>query len=78
MLYPHVAGTLQSNYESQKYPHTYALQPQNAHASKGALAILMRIIAKLKASFAKTKMPLRLESGFVNRDLARLKMQDGE
>jgi hypothetical protein len=64
-----VVGTLQFNNESEKYLFTVVLRPGNAPASKGAIAILTRIIAMLKASFPKTKIRVRLDGGFANPEL---------
>jgi hypothetical protein len=64
-----VVGTLQFNNESEKYLFTVVLRPGNAPASKGAISILMRILAMLKASFPKTIFQVRLDGGFANPEL---------
>jgi hypothetical protein len=64
-----IVGTLQFNNEPEKYLFTVVLRPGNAPASKGAIGILIRIIAMLKASFPKTKIRVRLDGGFANPEI---------
>ena len=57
-------GTLQFNEESEKYLFAAVLRPGNAHCSRGAIAILSRIIARLRAAFPKVRIRVRLDGGF--------------
>lgn len=57
-------GTLQFNEESEKYLFTAVLRPGNAHCSHGAIGILSRIIARLRAAFPKVRIRVRLDGGF--------------
>jgi hypothetical protein len=59
-----MVGTLQFNDESEKYLFTVVLRPGNAHASHGTIAILMRLLAKLRVAFPKTIFRVRLDGGF--------------
>jgi hypothetical protein len=57
-------GTLQFNEESEKYLFAAVLRPGNAHCSRGAIGILSRIIACLRAVFPKVRIRVRLDGGF--------------
>ena len=57
-------GTLQFNEESEKYLFAAVLRPGNAHCSRGAIGILSRIIARLRAAFPKVRIRVRLDGGF--------------
>ncbi|MEJ2111867.1 MAG: IS1380 family transposase, partial [Acidobacteriota bacterium] len=57
-------GTLQFNEESEKYLFAAVLRPGNAHSSIGAIAILARIIPRLRAAFPKAQIRVRLDGGF--------------
>jgi hypothetical protein len=57
-------GTLQFNEENEKYIFAAVLRPGNAHSSNGAISILSRIIPRLRASFPKARIRVRLDGGF--------------
>jgi hypothetical protein len=57
-------GTLHFNEEREKYLFTAVLRPGNAHCSRGAIGILSRVIARLRAAFPKTQIRVRLDGGF--------------
>jgi len=57
-------GTLQFNEESEKYLFTAVLRPGNAHCSLGAIGILSRVVARLRAAFPKAQIRVRLDGGF--------------
>ncbi len=59
-----VVGTLQFDDEREKYLFTVVLRPGNAHASRGAIGILMRLLARLRDAFPKTIFRVRLDGGF--------------
>jgi len=45
---------------------TIVLHPGNAPCSRGAIGILMRIIARLRRAFPKTRLRVRLDGGFAS------------
>jgi len=57
-------GTLQFNEENEKYLFAAVLRPGNAHSSHGAIGILSRIIARLRAAFPNVRIRVRLDGGF--------------
>jgi hypothetical protein len=59
-----MVGTLQFNDETEKYLFTVVLRPGNAPASRGAFAILMRLLTRLRDAFPKTRFRVRLDGGF--------------
>ena len=59
-----VFGTLQFDNEREKYLFTVVLRPGNAHASRGAIGILMRLLTRLRDAFPKTRFRVRLDGGF--------------
>jgi hypothetical protein len=59
-----MVGTLQFNNETEKYLFTVVLRPGNAHASRGAIGILMRLFVRLRDAFPKTRFRVRLDGGF--------------
>jgi hypothetical protein len=61
-----MVGTLQFNDEREKYLFTVVLRPGNAHCSSGAIGILMRVIARLRRAFPKTRLRVRLDGGFAS------------
>jgi hypothetical protein len=56
--------TIQFNEEPEHHLVAPALRPGNAKASRGALAILKRLVAKLRAAFPKAKVYVRMDGGF--------------
>jgi hypothetical protein len=57
-------GTLQFNEESEKYLFAAVLRPGTAHSSIGAIAILARIIPRLRTAFPQARIRVRLDGGF--------------
>ncbi len=59
-----MVGTLQFNDEREKYLFTIVLRPGNAPCSRGTIGIFMRLIARLRLAFPKTRLRVRLDGGF--------------
>jgi hypothetical protein len=59
-----VVGTLQFDDEKEKYLFGVVLRPGNAHASRGAIGILIRLLARLRHAFPKTIIRVRLDGGY--------------
>ena len=59
-----VACFLNFNKESDQYLFAYVLRPGDAHASHGAIAILRRIIRRLREAFGKVRIQVRLDGGY--------------
>jgi hypothetical protein len=59
-----VAGFLQFDEEPDQYLFAYVLRPGDAHASYGAIAILRRVIKRLRCAFRRVKIRVRLDGGF--------------
>ena len=55
--------------ESEQYLVAAVLRPGNAHGSKGAVAILRRLVAKLRAAFPKARLRVRLDGGFATPEI---------
>lgn len=59
-----VACFLKFNNESDQYLFAYVLRPGDAHATYGAIAILRRIVSRLREVFADTSILVRLDGGY--------------
>ena len=59
-----VACFLKFNDESDQYLFAYVLRPGDAHASYGAIAILKRIVKRLRQAFRRVAIHVRLDGGF--------------
>lgn len=59
-----MVGTLQFDDENEKHLFTVVLRPGNAHASRGTIGILMRLLTRLRDVFSKTIFRVRLDGGF--------------
>ncbi|MGH2668200.1 MAG: IS1380 family transposase [bacterium] len=57
-------GTLSFNDEAEQYLCCAVLRPGNSTASRGLVAILRRLLAKLEAAFPKARILVRLDGGF--------------
>jgi len=59
-----VAGFIRFDEEPEQYLFTYVLRGGRAPAKLGAIGILKRVLARLRASFPKAKLRVRLDGGF--------------
>jgi len=59
-----VACFLTFNDEPDQYLFAYVLRPGDAHASYGAIAILQRIVKRLRKAFRRAAIHVRLDGGF--------------
>ena len=64
-----MVGTLQFDDETEKYLFTVVLRPGNAHASRGTIGILMRLLVRLRKAFPKTRFRVRLDGGFATPEI---------
>ena len=59
-----VAGFIRFDEEPEQYLFTYVLRSGKAPAKLGAIGILKRVLARLRAAFAKAQLRVRLDGGF--------------
>ena len=59
-----VVGFLTFNDEAEQYLFTAVLRPGNAPDKRGAIAILERILARLRPAFPRARFRVRLDAGF--------------
>ena len=59
-----VAGFIRFDEQPEQYLFTYVLRGGRAPAKLGAIGILRRVFARLRASFPKAKLRARLDGGF--------------
>ncbi len=59
-----VAGFIRFDEEPEQYLFTYVLRPGDAPAKLGAIGILKRVLARLRAAFPKARLRVRLDGGF--------------
>ena len=59
-----VAGFIRFDEEPEQYLFAYVLRPGNAPAKLGAIGILTRVLARLRAAFPKAQLWVRLDGGF--------------
>jgi len=59
-----VAGFLTFNEEPEQYLFAYVLRPGNVTAPVGALGILSRLLPRLRATFPRARLRVRLDGGF--------------
>jgi hypothetical protein len=59
-----VAGFIRFDEEPEQYLFTYVLRGGRAPARLGAIGILKRVFARLRAAFPKAKLQVRLDGGF--------------
>jgi len=59
-----VAGFVQFDAEPEQYLFAYLLRPGNADEKLGAIGLLRRILARLRAAFPKARVLVRLDGGF--------------
>jgi hypothetical protein len=72
-----VVGTLTSNAERTQYLVTAILRPGNAPATRGAIGILRRLLAKLRLAFPHARLRVRLDGGFASPELFAFLEQEG-
>ena len=59
-----VAGFIRFDEEPEQYLFAYVLRPGKAPAKLGAIGILKRVLARLRAAFPKVQLRVRLDGGF--------------
>lgn len=64
-----MAGFLSFDDEADQYLFAYVLRAGNALAKQGCLAILKRVVPKLRQAFPKAEILIRLDAGFTGSDL---------
>ena len=64
-----VAGFVQFDEEPEQYLFAYLLRPGNADAKLGAIGLLRRILARLRAAFPKARVLVRLDGGFAGPEM---------
>jgi hypothetical protein len=64
-----VAGFLTFNHEPDQYLFTYVLRRGNAPATRGAIAIMRRVLARLRQAFPRARVLMRLDGGFACGEL---------
>jgi len=64
-----VAGFLQFDDEPDQYLFCYVLRPGDSHASYGAIAIIKRIVAKLRKAFPSARIQARLDGGYATPEI---------
>jgi hypothetical protein len=64
-----IVATLTFNDEVEQYVVGVVLRPGNAHASRGAIGILRRLLAKLRRAFPKARLRVRLDGGFATPEV---------
>ena len=62
-------GTLSFNDEAEQYLLGAVLRPGNSKASQGLVALLRRVLAKLRAAFPRARIRVRLDGGFGNPEV---------
>jgi hypothetical protein len=64
-----VAGFIRFDEEPEQYLFTYVLRGGRAPAKLGAMGILKRVFARLRAAFPKAKLRVRLDGGFAGPEM---------
>lgn len=64
-----LAGFLSFDQEPEQYLFCYVLRAGNAPAKQGCLALLRRVLPRLRAAFPKARIRLRLDAGFAGPEL---------
>lgn len=72
-----VAGFLTFNEEPEQYLFAYVLRPGNVGATVGALGILSRLVAKLRAAFPQARLRVRLDGGFASAEVFAFLEREG-
>jgi hypothetical protein len=64
-----MVATLAFNGEAEQYAVAVVLRPGNAAASRGAVGLLRRLLAKLRRAFPKARLRVRLDGGFATPEV---------
>jgi len=64
-----MAGFVTFNHEPEQYLFCYVLRPGNAPAKQGAIGILERMLERVRESFPKARVLVRLDGGFAGPDM---------
>ncbi len=64
-----MVGFLTFNDEAEQYLVTAVLRPGSAHASRGAVGILRRLIRRLRRAFPRAVLRVRLDGGFATPEV---------
>lgn len=64
-----LAGFLSFDDEPEQYLFCYVLRPGKAAAKAGCVAVLKRLVPRLRQAFPKARLRIRLDSGFVGPEL---------
>jgi hypothetical protein len=64
-----IVGFLSFNDEPEQYLVTAVLRPGNASAKAGAIAILERLLERVRQAFPKARIRVRLDGGFAGPDV---------
>ncbi len=72
-----VVGTLTFNQERTQHLVTAILRPGNAHATRGVIGILRRLVRKLRLAFPDARLRVRLDGGFASPAVFTFLEQEG-
>lgn len=72
-----VAGFIRFDEEPEQYLFAYVLRSGKATAKLGAIGILKRVLARLRAAFPKTQLRVRLDGGFAYPEMLDLLEAEG-
>lgn len=72
-----VAGFLTFNEEPEQYLFAYVLRPGNATAAVGAIAILSRLLPRLRTAFPRARLRVRLDGGYAAPEIFALLEREG-
>ncbi|MGZ3415765.1 MAG: IS1380 family transposase [Isosphaeraceae bacterium] len=72
-----LVGMLTFNGERTQYLVTAVLRPGNAHATRGVIGILRRLLGKLRVAFPHARLRVRLDGGFASPAVFRFLEQEG-
>ena len=64
-----LAGFLTFNHEPEQYLFAWVLRSGNAPAKQGAIGLLARIVERLRASFPRARIRVRLDGGFAGPEM---------
>ena len=64
-----MVATLTFNGEAEQYAVAVVLRPGDAHASRGAVGLLRRLLTKLRCAFPKARLRVRLDGGFATPEV---------